>query len=527
MQKPWTKVLCSDGIQWIGQKTSSYYPENLEDASTIDIHTLVVISDFDFISFVIGVYQLIKECIDTINSGGHVNNKTIDNIKEVRSNIEDIRNLPMKQANKDLLDALKREYYDTTRGQILWFLTCYCNALTCLADPLLLESQIKHIDYLKNIYFVPLGLLMFKQSLDELNISMFVLQIRCLANQWKRLVYNENLINIIMVLETLASYFITSKGNESIFNDLEWCDLIEDEEDRHGRPLYTSNQKFLMFTEIHFRLFKQSVMTYFEVIPNHRRSFTLGTFYMTIQGNTIIECTGMDDQAHDRFLTFMEHDVLPIASNKKFLEFFSFEAIDKLVPLGLDEYRFFTNKRRVCNSLSLISEFQSGLRAKNMKTFIRNHFRKFYKIGDCQKTRMTIYDLIADILVLRCFNAFLHSHGLNWQTFFIQFENNTIMPKKSYTNSIRDTNEEFLNKDNESKIFDTKIVRQFPRIIQRFNWFDVDFHTYTWTCIRSTDAIFLWLYFVHRCLNSRVSKFDLSFITTPIFLKKTPTLKKI
>lgn len=525
MQQPWKKVLCSNGIQWIGQKTSQYYPEDIEDATTIDIYTLVLLPDFDFISFATGLYRLLEQYFNT-NIDCQQKPKIIEHIKEVRSHIEDVRNIPMKSSTKDIIDALKREFYETTKGQILWFLTCYCNTIICIHDSKIFENQVKHIDYMRNIYFAPMGLLMFKQSIDEFNISMFIMQIKCLANQWKRLVYNENIIYMVMALESLASFFITHKNGSNIFDDPEWCEPIDSDPKSidvipSSKKMYVSNQKFLMFTEIHFRLFKQAIMGYFEVIPSHRRSFVLDTFYMNIHGDTIIECKEFNEESRQNFMDFMIQDVLPISENKKFIEFFSFEAIDRLVPLGLDEYRFFTNKRRACNSISLISEFQSGLRAKNVKKFIRQHFLKFYVIGDNNKIRLNIYDMIADILVIRCFNAFLHSHGFNWQTFFIQFEDNTIMPKKSYTSNIRDTNDEFKDKDGENKIFDSKIIRQFPRIVQRFNWFDVDFHSYTWTCVRSIDAIFLWIYFVYRCLNSCITKFDLSFITKKIFLQKT------
>lgn len=509
MQQPWKKILGSDGIQWIGKKISPYYPNDLDDASTIDIYSLVLQSEFDFISYIYRVYQLIIESIESEN------NKYIDQIKEIQSNIEDVRNMCIKPVNKDITDILKREFHDTTRGQLLWFITCYCNAYLSIIDKTLLSSQVEKIENMRKKFFTPLGILMFKTRLDHYTISMLVLQIKCLASQWKRLVYNENIIILVLALETIVSYYITSKGPNHIFDDIEWCDEVHTEE---NTPLYTTNHKFLMFTEVHFRLFKQAIITFFNTVPNHRNLFVIDTiFTVPIKDSMSIKCDNMTSAAYNRYLEFMKKDVLCIAHNKKFIELFSFEAIDKIVPLGMDEYRFFTNKRRTSNSISLISEFQSGLRAKNIKTFIRQQFVKFYNIGNNKKTGLSIYDVIADVLVIRCFNAFLHSHSFVWQPFFVQFENNTIMPKKSYTVNIRDTNEEFKNQDNDNKLFDNSITKKFPRIIQRFNWYDLDFQMYTWTCIRSIDAIFMWLYFIYRCLNSRISNFDLSFITEKIF----------
>lgn len=515
MQQPWKKILCSDGIQWIGKKVSPYYPDNFEDAATIDIYSLVLQSEFDFISYVYRVYELLIKSIESEDD------RYVDQVKEIQSNIEDIRNICPTPINKDVIEMLKREFHESTRGQLLWFITCYCNAYLSVIDKTLLQNQIEKIESMRNIFFAPLGILMFKNSFDHYTISMLVLQIRCLATHWKRLVYNENLIILVLALESIVSYYVTSSGSSRNFDDDEWCEIVNENEDK-DRPLYTSNQSFLMFTEIHFRLFKQAITTFFNVVPNRRRPFIIDSVFKINMhaNNMVIECKKMNSEAYERYMDFMKRDILSIASNKKFIELFSFEAIDKMVPLGMDEYRFFTNKRRTSNSISLISEFQSGLRAKNIKTFIRQHFIKFYPVGESRKTKLSIYDVIADVLVIRCFNAFLHSHSFIWQPFFVQFENNTIMPKKSYTVNIRDTNDEFKNQDEHSRLFDSSIAKKFPRIIQRFNWYDVDFHMYTWTCVRSIDAIFIWLYFVHRCLNGCISNFDISFITEKIFIKE-------
>lgn len=464
---------------------STFDPCDLDEAVSVDIESLLK----QYASLIVWSNWMIAFCKQGIESP-----EDCQKIVDLICAIEDTRS----SNNSATIQLLQTTFISETSENypysfLLWLVKCHCTTALYTCEFMTVTNLDALFDKNKQC-LSNCGVLFDQSAPSTWTLTKLVMQLECLASHWYHLSFSHNLVLYMYVLETACAYFVTHSGDAREFDDRRWTTSVDD---RDGTRRCTD--AFVLYTDILTKNMKRMLFNYMCVPDSHKIAFTSMVLINggAIEGTSTLPFT---PERKAQFLHFVETTIVPMSRNEYMLRGFQETAMQYLFMVGLDEYKYFSNKLRRAYTFDLIGEFYSVTMACRMSEFIEKKLTSYYDFSvDEDPCFFDVFDYLTEVLLLYAFNSYFIGIGLEWMKHFVVFETIYMVGKTTpsgilFGSNRGDKKNDFADKYDQDSLF----RHEYPVIVQRMNRFTVEFRGVVYVCKCVYVAVWLWSYFVYR-----------------------------
>lgn len=458
--------------------TTCLEPRDLEDASKRDIDELVT-NETEFFIWCKWFLDVLRERSNTLE------HSDLRFIETIRVRVENTR-LKSNQLNRCVLIDQSGKHVPIST--MLWMVTCNCTAVLYMNN--VLSMQTADALFSKGHHFLKMHNLLFHVDIppSKWTLVHFVNQLESICNYWYNVAFDDRLVDYVSILETVCAYFVACAGNETEYNHPTWT--------FSSQSCIRTTHEFALYTDIIFRYLKRAIHNYM-CIPSEKRVFVCAETTVNAGSKEGI-CRPFTPDRKAKFIGFIQSQIVPMFKNMYMMRSFRDMAMPYLFTVGLDEYKYYTNKLRKSFQSSIFEEFYNVSYYKQLDTFVREDMVKYYQVNtsDCLYFA-TKYEFLMEMLLVFAFNSFFIGIGLEWMDYFVVFETSFIVGQINNDNTLfgngSDTTKQYEHKNNPNSDF----RREYPVIVQRLNKFNVEYNGVVYMCNNVYSAIWAWSLFVH------------------------------